>query len=125
MKKNNNAALRRYLRSVRDMLPCSGKQKRCILEKIQSNADSFLAEQPDADFSLLQTHFGTPEQIAASYVDDMDTPALLKAIHTRKRIFAVVTAAVLAILICWACAMTWAVIESNDHNNGYFTTTIN
>lgn len=124
MKKNNRAWLRRYLRSVRSMLPCSGTQKKRILEEIRCNASTFLEDQPDADPSQLQTHFGTPEQIAASYVDNMDMSALLKTIRIKKRIFTTVVAAVLAILISWACTVTWAIIESNDHDNGYFTVII-
>ena len=123
MKKNNRAWLRRYLRSVRSMLPCSGAQKKRILEEIRCNANAFLEDQPNADSSQLQIHFGTPEQIAASYVDNMDMSALLKTIRIKKRIFTTVVAAVLAILLSWACTVTWAIIKANDQNNGYFVIT--
>lgn len=124
MTKHDEAALRRYLRTVRGMLPCDRKQKRHILKELQCSVDAFLAEHPDADLPQLQAHFGTPDQIAASYVDDLDTPALLRAMHARKRVITVAVATALAILLSWACVVTWAVIDHNNESNGYFTTTI-
>lgn len=124
MTKHDEAALRRYLRTVRGMLPCDRKQKRHILKELQCSVDTFLAEHPDADFSLLQAHFGTPDQIAASYLAGMDTPALLRAMRFRKWVVTIVGATVLAILLSWACVVTWAVIDHNNESNGYFTTTI-
>ncbi len=124
MTKHDEAALRRYLRTVRGMLPCDRKQKRHILKELQCSVDTFLAEHPDAEFHQLQAHFGTPEQIAASYIADLDTPTLLRAMHARKRVITIVAATALAILLTWACVVTWAVINHSNTDNGYYTTTI-
>ena len=48
MRKGNRAA-RRYLRNVKDWLPCSGKLKREIMARIKNVLDDYLAEHPDAD----------------------------------------------------------------------------
>mgnify|MGYP001116616268 CR=1 FL=1 len=81
MRKGNRAA-RRYLRNVKDWLPCSGKLKREIMARIKNVLDDYLAEHPDADFVELSHRFGLPKQIASSYVEEMDTEELL---HNTKK----------------------------------------
>ena len=76
MRKGNRTA-RRYLREAKSWLPCSGKQKRDILARIENVVNDYVDQNPDADYSEIMNRFGTPRQIAAAYVDDMDTEELL------------------------------------------------
>lgn len=118
MRKRNRAA-RRYLRNVKDWLPCSGKLKREIMARIKNVLDDYLAEHPDADFAELSHRFGLPKQIAASYVEDMDTEELLRNLRIRRRIVGIVTCAALIVITLWAGTVTYVIIHNERLAHGY------
>ena len=100
MRKRNRAA-RRYLRNVKDWLPCSGKLKREIMARIKNVLD------------------GLPKQIAASYVEDMDTEELLRNLRIRRRIVGIVTCTALIVVTLWAGTVTYAIIRNERLAHGY------
>lgn len=118
MRKRNRAA-RRYLRNVKDWLPCSGKLKREIMARIKNVLDDYLAEHPDADFAELSHRFGLPKQIAASYVEDMDTEELLRNLRIRRRIVGIVTGTALIVIALWIGTVTYAIIHNESFSYGY------
>ena len=118
MRKRNRAA-RRYLRNVKDWLPCSGKLKREIMARIKNVLDDYLAEHSDADFSELSHRFGLPKQIAATYVEDMDTEELLRNLRIRRRIVGIVTCTALIVVTLWAGMVTYAIIHNERLAHGY------
>lgn len=116
--KTPNAALRRYFRSIRSWLPCGAKQKQQIMNQVKENVLAFCEENPEADLDAVQTQFGSPRQIAAAYVDDLDTPALLAALRLRKRIFTAVIAGLIAAMFLWGWAVSTAIMEQRDISYG-------
>ncbi len=114
-----NRAARRYLRNVRDWLPCSGKLKREIMARIKNVLDDYLAEHPNADFAELSHRFGLPKQIAASCVEDMDTEELLRNLRIRRRIVGIVTCTALIVITLWAGTVTYAIIHNERLARGY------
>ncbi len=120
-----NSAVRRYLRLVRSWLPCSGKMKREIMQKIRIQAETFVAENPNADYAALEARFGTPKQIASSYVDEMGTDQLLEHLRIRKNILRIVTFGVLAIVLIWISVVSMAYYQTmNEREDRYFVETI-
>ena len=117
--KRSDIALRRYFQSIRSWLPCSAKQKQQILSQVKENVFTFLDEHPDADLCAIEKQFGSPRQIAAACVDDMDTPALLTALRLRKRIFLAVIAGLVAAMLLWGWGVSTAIIEQRDINYGH------
>lgn len=97
--------LKNYYRQVSTWLPCSGRQKKRIMDNIAHTVEGYLAEHPEADFAALQAHFGTPQQIASTFVDEMDTDELLNALKLRKRMIQIACACVIAVVAIWAVAV--------------------
>lgn len=120
----NSIKLRGYYSSIRSWLPCPRKMKRIILSDIRENVEFYLEENPDATIAQIQSHFGNPQQIAASYVSDLDMTKLLRDLRLRKRIFtAVITAvsaALIAALLLWGWGVGQSIIETRNESNGYF-----
>ena len=111
-----DAALRRYYRQISSWLPCSRGEKKEILGKIKSNISDYLEENPESDFRQVKAWFGEPEAIAAAYVDEMDTTALLYGLRVRRKLMALTTAIALAGLMIWAIGVTAIVmIEADSH----------
>ena len=65
-----------YYRAIRRCLPCSGKQKQQIMDRIQRSVSSYMEENPLADFSAIEKRFGTPQQIAHAYIEEMEIPEI-------------------------------------------------
>lgn len=118
---NHDAALKRYYRDIRRQLPSSQKLKSRILSQIEGNILAFLQDHPDADFPAIEAQFGTPEQIAAAYVDELGAPELLKKIKIRKRVLTIVISTVTIILFLWATVVIWAAISEHNYANGSVT----
>ncbi len=113
----------RYVRAVSGFLPCSGKVKKPLLAALRRQAEEYIADGGDA--AALARRFGTPQQVAAAWVDEMSTEEVLAALHTRRRIAAAVTLAVLAALAIYAgvllCQLHIIRQKSSGWNETYIT----
>ena len=115
-----NAQARQYLREIRGCIPCYGKAKYEILRKIKGMIRAALSEEPEISYELLVARFGTPQQIAASYVDELDTLELLKKLRMRNKIIAIVCATAAIILAIWVGVVVTATRAHYSQMNGYF-----
>ena len=91
-----------------------------ILSNIRENVEAYLQGNPQADIVQIRAHFGTPQELAASYVADLDMPNLLKELRVRRRVMTAVTAGLLAILLLWGCGIAAVVAEQHDIISGYY-----
>lgn len=115
---SNSSAAKRYIRSVSDTLSCSGKTKKRIVSQISDSVDDYLLQNPDADFEMIQMHFGTPQEIAVSYVDEQDASVLLKKMSIKKKVLVIVAGVMTAVLLMWAVVVTWAAIDAKAESGG-------
>lgn len=104
--------IRRYCRAVGSYLPCSRRQKRQILWDLRQRLAEYCGEQPNG--ATLEENFGTPQQVAAGYVDDMDTTELLHALRYRRRVTTIVVAGVLTALAVFAVALYMQVHDFHE-----------
>lgn len=107
-------AVRRYYRKVRSWLP-GGKMRRYVMTQIRETVQEFVQEHPDADVAAIQAQLGTPQEIAAAYVENMETAAVLKGLRIRRRVLFAVCATMLAILISWVALVT--IVTVRDRNS--------
>lgn len=96
---------KKYYRQISGWLPCGGKVKKQLMANITTTVDGYLEEHPDANMQTLQAHFGTPQQIAASFVEEMDTAELLDALRTRRKVIRIILYSFAAIVVIWAIAV--------------------
>lgn len=108
-----------YCKKVRDLLPCSQKQKKEIMNQIQGNLKDFQSEHPDADFEQIVLRFGSPEMVAAAYVESTGTSEILKALRIRKRIVAIVASVMAVALFIWAAAVTIIITQEKRAGVGF------
>lgn len=120
MSREQNWYIRRYVRAVSTFLPCSGKRKKPWLADLRAQAESYVAEGGDA--AALEQRFGTPQQMAFSYVDEMPTADLLAELHIRRRLVAVTAIALAAALAVYIVALAWQAYLIHDSLNGWSET---
>ena len=115
----HNAQSQRYLREVRSWLPCSRKLKREILEEINNTITQYLSENPGAAYTDFTARFGTPQQIAASYVSEMEIGELLRDLRIKRRIIGIVAATVAVLIFLWAGLVVASYVDHTKDVNGY------
>lgn len=120
MSREQNWYIRRYVRAVSTFLPCSGKRKKSWLADLRAQAESYVAEGGDA--AALEQRFGTPQQMAFSYVDEMPTADLLAELHIRRRLVAVTVIALAAALAVYIAVLVWQAYLIHDSLNGWSET---
>lgn len=87
-------------------LPAVLRQKeKPWLADLRAQAESYVAEGGDA--AALEQRFGTPQQMAFTYVDEMPTADLLAELHIRRRLVAVTAITLAAALAILAAALVW------------------
>lgn len=115
-----DAVLRRYLREVKGWLPCGGKMKKELLGKIGGTVSGYLEENPEGDYAALVCRFGTPQQIASAYVDEIETPELLHSLRIRRRIVKIVSGTALVVVILWVGVVAASFAYNVINDNGYY-----
>ena len=117
--KSSSRSLRQYLHRVRVLLPCSGKQKQRILSEIRGNIESYALENPDCGPEAIQDHFGTPQQIVNSYIEEMDTADLSHKLRVRKILLRAAVICAIITVVIFAFVFGAALINELDQANGY------
>ena len=117
--KRINWQLRRYYWQIRSWLPCSWQQKNRFIRDFSHNVKTYLEQNPQVDITSIQNRFGTPKEIAAAFVDEMDTSALLKGLRVRRRIFTTVLVAAIIGLVTFALLYMYGVQVIDKTFGGY------
>ena len=115
----HNRSIKKYLRRVRSMLPCSRKMKKRSMEQIRKEVTLFLTDHPEADYNAVISHFGEPETIAAAYVESMGTAEILRKLRIRRRIVSAVAIVLAFVAITWATVVTWEIHRNTVENEGF------
>ena len=118
MERLKNKSARRYLRTVRGLLPCSRKMKAEITEPLRRSLVEFLTEQPNAVTDDIRERFGEPEIIAASCLEEVETSELLCKLRIRRKVVAIVVAAVFLILTSWTAYIIYTENKVNSYLYG-------
>lgn len=114
--------IRRYCRAVGSYLPCSVRQKRQILRDLRQRLEEYRGENPGD--AVPETRFGTPQQVAAGYVDDMDTTELLQALRYRRRVTAIAVTGVLTALVILTVTLCIQLHDYHQSIDGWNTMVI-
>lgn len=115
---NREAELKQYFRRVRKALPGARKFRDRVMQQLQDSVNSYLEENPDVGFDAIQAHFGMPQDIAAAYVESEDAAVLVKRMHIKKKIVAVVVGVLAAFLAIWFGVAIWGACDAKDRHNG-------
>lgn len=113
--------MQKYLRQVKHALPCSGSLKKQILLGLGNDISLYLEEHPEADAESLAEVFGTPAQIAQTYIDELPATELMEKLHRRSKLWRTVIAVVgVCALVCvllWGGAVLAALQEVENRGN--------
>ena len=114
---NNELAydIKKYKRQIKANLLCSTKLSDQFLSDLSNAIDNYINENNITQFSDIQNHFGTPEQIAQSFFAETDIGVIRKKVRL-KRIIACI---LLAALLIWGICVAISSKTSYDERGGY------
>lgn len=115
-----NRDVKHYLREVGKWLPCSGMQKKRILDNLRDSVAAYVNDNPVAEYHTIVDRFGTPQVIASTYIDELDTPEILENLRIKRTVVRIVSATAAAIVFIWLGVAGVALISNNHQVNGYY-----
>ncbi len=114
----------KYLRDVRKLLHCPRAQRREFLRQLEANIYSYISENEVGNMEGVIKEFGSPEDIAQSFLDEIDTKLVRRSIRSSQRNACI---ALGILLVTSIFLVTICMIELIDHINfrdGYWVDTI-
>lgn len=112
-----------YCRRVRAKLPFAGKSRRDYLTHMRQDVLGYLSNHPWAKQEELEEVFGSPEDIALSFLSELSYPEIMDRIRARNRAVRLVGAAVAAALLLLIVTIVYMLIRNRQDMDGYFVVT--
>lgn len=96
-----NALVKWYLWRIGRELPGNRKRRKAILSRVENSVQDYVIENPYVNYKLLQRRFGTPRQIAESYIQEMDSSEVLLEMRSREKMLKAVLTALSLFVLIW------------------------
>lgn len=109
--------LKSYFREIKRQIP-GGCKKNKILRDLRLSVNDFIEENPDATFGAVVELFGTPQQIADSYTEEMPPQELQRQLKIKKWIIGIAAGTAACALLMWAIAIGIALTEQFQYAEG-------
>ena len=104
-----------YLKQVKKELRCPAKQKRAFLAELETGLRELAQEKETVSMEQLTAAFGTPQKLAADFMETLDTKEVKEAFTWKK----LVLIGVLAVVLIWLVAVVTLWIDGHNDINGY------
>lgn len=117
--KSKNKIVRQYLRQVRKAVPCSGKERRQLVQQLEESVAQYVSEHGAETVDDISREFGSPGEIWEAFLQNKDAAYIQRQLALKNRIcrIAIVMAAVLVIIV--AILGTLRFIDGYQFRHGY------
>ena len=119
-----NKHLTLYYLKIHSNLPCSWRLKRKLLAQIKNSIRTYLQSHPHADIAEIRSQFGSPEEIAAACLAEMNQKELLKDLKLMNRIVRVITAGVLTVVLMLGATLGFLIWDASHSPVEYIYETL-
>ena len=113
-----------YLKQVKSHLTCPAALKKTFLEQLQGDVEEFLETAPNATLEELTQRFGSPSEMAHSYIDSLDGDELQKQLRKSKIVKRIVLFTCLGIIAIILFVASVIIIDNLTSSVTMVTTTI-
>ena len=105
----------RYFRQVKRHIPIGGLRKKEFLCNLQESLAAYAAKNPSALLSDYYAHFGKPEDIAVSFLSEINS----RMRKGHKAFVMVICIALVAVILLFS-TIARMIVENRSSHNGYF-----
>lgn len=106
---SSTSAMRQYIKDVKTVLPCYGKQERAFIKYLRQQLSDHIEENPSITYDDLVHEFGHPGNLIADYYQSSDEDLLVHRLKIRKYFYSVIIACILAVL--FVSGLRYAMLE--------------
>ena len=97
------AAAKLFFKNAKNKLNCPRKIKKDLILRIESSVYDYIDGNPDASYDDIEAQFGSPRELADSYISSLDSEEISKAIKKAKTIkTAVIVTCIIALIALFA-----------------------
>lgn len=107
--------LKEYYKKISGSIISDNRQKKAFLKEIRENIDEFILMKPDATIDQIYIQFGSPEEIANSFIENN------KLLITRKiKIKKMLCIGIGIIIFLYLTFIVASLIDVHEEAHGYF-----
>ena len=112
-----------YCRHVRAKLPFGGKSRSAYLAHLRQDVLTYLSTHPWAKQTELEEIFGSPEDIALSFLSELSYAEIMDRIRARNRAVRIVSSAACVALLLLIAMIIYMLIRNRQDMDGHFVIT--
>lgn len=110
-------AAKLFFKNAKSNLNCPRKIKKDLILRIESSVYDYIESRPYASYDDITAQFGSPRELADSYINSLDSEEISKAIKKAKTIkIAVIVTCIIALIALFA---TFAKMISDNSDSQY------
>ena len=117
-------AAKLFCKNTKSNLNCPRKIKKDLILRIESSVYDYIESRPDASYDDITTQFGSPRELADSYISSLDSDEISKAIKKAKTIKTAVIVTCIIALIALFATFAKMISDNSDSQYKYYEETI-
>ncbi len=112
-----NKHLKAYYKEISSLMVCEGKLKKAFIKELKSAVNEYTELNPTCTIEDISAVFGTPEEIAFSFIENGSFTKVKKQLDVKR----VIIAAVITALIIWFAFAVISLIDVHQEAHGTLT----
>lgn len=112
-----NNHLSEYYKEISSLAVCTVKQKKAFITELKSAVNEHMELNPECTIEDIKTVFGTPEEIALSFIENANITKVKRQINVKK----VTIAAIITALLIWFAFAVISFIDVHLEAHGTLT----
>lgn len=99
MKNSQKKLAKKYLQQVKAKIPYQTQCSKHVLQNLALSIEEYALENPDFDMEQLIENFGSPENIASTLLEDVDSKNIVHSIKLKRKLFCVIVGLLILFVI--------------------------
>ncbi len=100
MKNSQKKLAKKYLQQVKANIPYHTKCSKHVLQNLTLGIEEYALENPDFNLEQLIENFGSPEDIASTLLDDVDSENIVRSIKLKRKLFCAIVVLLILFVFC-------------------------
>lgn len=100
MKNSQKKLAKKYLQQVKAKIPYQTQCSKHVLQNLALSIEEYALENPDFEMEQLIENFGSPEDIASTLLEDVDSKNIVRSIKLKHKLFCVIVVLLILFVFC-------------------------
>ena len=94
-----NSDIKKYINEIKKIIPINSKDKKDFLKMMEQRILESSNLENKCDYDIIVKEFGKPNEVAASYIEEIDTDTILKILKRKQYIKWLISILIIAIIL--------------------------